>query len=141
LSEPAERSRRKGRRSEITRTGRRRLNVDPLWDLTSELRHFARERRWTYYHSPKNLAMALAVEAAELMEIFQWLSPGESRKLKAGAIERAEEEIGDILIYLIRLADRLAISPVQAAKNKLEKNKAKYPVEKARGNAKKYTEF
>jgi NTP pyrophosphatase (non-canonical NTP hydrolase) len=126
---------------EKPRTGRERLNVDPLRELTSELRKFARERRWTKYHSPKNLAMALAVEAAELMEIFQWLSPGESRKLKAGTIGRVEEEIGDVLIYLIRLADRLAISPVEAAKNKMEKNKAKYPVEKARGNPRKYNEF
>ena len=142
LREPPKKPRREGRRSEKTSTCPRRLDVDdPLRDLRSELRGFARERKWTKYHSPKNLAMALAVEAAELMEIFQWLSPGESRNLKSGTLERAEEEIGDVLIYIIRLADRLSISPVEAAKKKMEKNRTRYPVDKAKGNAKKYTEF
>jgi dCTP diphosphatase len=110
-------------------------------DLIDDLRVFARERDWNQYHTPKNLSMALAVEAAELMEIFQWLTPAESRKLKP--IERAEvkDEIGDVMIYLVRLADRLSISPLEAARAKLVKSRRKYPVEKARGNARKYTKF
>ncbi len=109
--------------------------------LVQDLRAFAAERDWDRFHSPKNLSMALVIEASELMEIFQWLSPTESCRLKPSDLARVEDEIGDVMIYLVRLADRLSISPVDAAHKKLQKSKEKYPVHKARGNAKKYTEF
>ncbi len=120
---------------------RRVARKDPFHNLILELRAFARERDWDKYHTPKNLSMALAVEAAELMEIFQWLTPAQSAKLNPGELAEVEDEIGDIMIYLVRLADRLSLSPVDAAHKKLEKSRKKYPVEKARGNAKKYTKF
>lgn len=112
-----------------------------LENLRIEIRAFAREREWDKYHTPKNLSMALAVEASELMEIFQWLTPSESNNLKPVERAEVEAEIGDIMIYLVRLADRLKISPLAAARKKLEMNKEKYPLDKARGNAKKYTKF
>jgi len=109
--------------------------------LTKELRVFAKERDWEQFHSPKNLSMALVVEVSEILEIFQWLTPEESNKIKGEKLARVKEEIGDVMIYLTRLADCLSISPLEAAFEKLEKNRNKYPVDKARGNAKKYTEF
>ncbi len=123
------------------RSGAASAGCMSLKELVDDIRAFAIERDWGKYHTPKNLSMALAIEASELMEIFQWLTPRESRKL--GDIEKkeAEDEIGDVLIYLLRLADSLSISPVDAARKKLVKNRTKYPVEKSRGNAKKYTRF
>lgn len=114
---------------------------DSLNHLIEEIRVFSEERDWQQFHSPKNLSMALVVEASEILEIFQWLTREESQGLKGARLARVKEEIGDVLIYLIRLADRLSISPVDAAHEKLRKNRKKYPIEKARGNAKKYTEF
>ncbi len=85
--------------------------------------------------------MALAVEAGEILEIFQWLKEDESRRIGGEKLKDIEDELGDVLIYLVRLADSLSIPLLEAAFKKLEKNKAKYPISKARGNAKKYTEF
>jgi len=110
-------------------------------DLTNKLRRFAKERDWEQFHSPKNLSMALAVEAGEILEIFQWLTQEESQKLDGKRLERVKEEMGDVMIYLVRLSDCLGISLLEAAFEKLERNQNKYPIEKARGNAKKYTEF
>jgi NTP pyrophosphatase (non-canonical NTP hydrolase) len=112
-----------------------------LDELREQLRQFARERDWDQFHSPKNLAMALAVEAAELLENFQWLTEEQSRELDPEAREAVRREIADVLLYLIRLGDRLGIDPVDAAKRKLVENARKYPVEKARGSRKKYTEL
>jgi dCTP diphosphatase len=112
-----------------------------LDDLKNGIRAFAREREWEKFHTPKNLSMALAVEASELMEIFQWLTPAESENLSPIQRAEAEAEIGDIMIYLVGLADRLSVSPVAAAQKKLEMNKEKYPSDKARGNAQKYTKL
>jgi NTP pyrophosphatase (non-canonical NTP hydrolase) len=112
-----------------------------LDDLAKEIKEFAKNRDWEQFHSPKNLSMALVVEASELMEIFQWLTPEESEKLTRTQFAKVKDEIGDVMIYLVRLADCLSISPVGAAHEKLHKNKDRYPVEKARGSAKKYTEF
>ena len=112
-----------------------------LSSLRDKLREFARERDWDQFHTPKNLAMALAVEAAELMEHFQWLGSDESSKLDADARAKVAEEIGDVLIYLVRLADRLGIDPLRAAEEKLEQNRRKYPADVVRGKAKKYTEY
>jgi NTP pyrophosphatase (non-canonical NTP hydrolase) len=114
---------------------------DRIEYLTATLREFATARDWNQFHTPKNLAMALAAEAGELLEIFQWLTPEASSNLPPEKLLRAKEEIGDIQIYLARLADQLGIDPVAAAEEKVADNQNKYPVDKARGNAKKYTEF
>jgi dCTP diphosphatase len=110
-------------------------------ELIRKLREFATERDWEQFHSPKNLSMALAVEIAEILEHFQWLTQEESRNLKPGVKMKVREEIGDVQIYLARLADQLGISPIEAALEKLEINRVKYPPEKARGKATKSTDF
>lgn len=110
-------------------------------ELIKKIRIFAHERDWEQFHSPKNLSMALVVEASEILEIFQWLSEEESRNLDPKTIARVKEEIGDVQIYIARLADQLGISPLEAAYEKLKKNKKKYPIDKAKGSAKKYTDF
>ena len=109
--------------------------------LRDQMREFARLRDWDQFHSPKNLAMALSVEAAELLENFQWLTEEQSRAPSAEAKSAASDEIADVLLYLVRLADGLGIDPVDAARRKLVANARKYPVDKARGIAKKYTEL
>jgi len=109
--------------------------------LIKKLRKFADERDWEQFHSPKNLSMALAVEVGEILECFQWLTEEQSKNLDAEALRRVKEEIGDVQIYLARLADQLGFSPLEAAEEKLKQNKKKYPVEKAKGKAKKYTEL
>jgi dCTP diphosphatase len=110
-------------------------------DLIKELRKFAKDRDWEKFHSPKNLSMALAVEAAEIMELFQWLTEEQSRNLDKKTLKRIKREIGDVQIYLARLADKLGFSPVEAAMTKIRENKRKYPVRKARGIATKYSDF
>lgn len=100
---------------------------DPLEALKRELRVFARDRRWEEYHTPKNLAMALAVEASELLEIFQWLTPEESRRLPPREKSHLGEEIADVLIYLTRLADICGVDVLDAVRDKMIKNAAKYP--------------
>jgi dCTP diphosphatase len=112
-----------------------------LTDLARRLRDFARERDWAKFHTPKNLAMALAVEAAELMEHFQWLGSRASAKLDEKSLAQVRQEIGDVLIYLVRLADRLGIDPLAAAAEKIRINQRKYPADRVRGKAKKYTEY
>ena len=114
------------------------MSLDTLRDA---LRAFAAARDWEQFHSPKNLSMALSVEAAELMEHFQWLTEAQSLALAPDALGRVKEEIADVLLYLVRLSDRLDIDPLEAAREKLAANEAKYPVEKARGTARKYTEL
>lgn len=115
--------------------------MNSLDELRDALRAFAAERQWERFHSPKNLAMALAAEVGELLEPLQWLSEDESRDPSPAARSAIREEIADVLIYLVRLADRLEIDLLDAASAKLESNAAKYPVEKARGNATKYDRF
>lgn len=110
-------------------------------ELIKKLRKFADERDWEQFHSPKNLSMALVVEAGEILECFQWLTEEQSRNLDSETLKRVKEEIGDVQIYLARLADQIGFSPLEAAEEKLEQNKKKYPVEKAKGRAKKYTEL
>jgi dCTP diphosphatase len=109
--------------------------------LREKLRDFAAARDWDQFHSPKNLAMALSVEAGELLEIFQWLTEEQSRGLTPEAHAAASDEIADVLLYLIRLGDQLGIDPVAAAQKKLLENAKKYPADKARGSSKKYTEL
>ena len=115
--------------------------MDDLEALRQHIAEFARERDWEQFHSPKNLAMALIVEAAELVEHFQWLKQEESFELPADKREAVEHELADILVYLVRIADRLDIDLLRAAGRKMAANGVKYPVEKARGNSKKYTEY
>ncbi len=99
-------------------------------ELFEKVRLFREERGWDKFHSPKNLAMALMVEAAELAEHFQWLTEEESRDLPEEELLKVKDEIGDVLIYLVNLADKLALDPVQAAHDKIVKNIEKYPVER-----------
>jgi NTP pyrophosphatase (non-canonical NTP hydrolase) len=116
----------------------------PLTDLDrlrERLREFAAARDWDQFHSPKNLAMALSAEAGELLEIFQWLTEEQSASLPAAAHAAASDEIADVLLYLIRLCDRLGIDPIAAAERKLLANAEKYPADKARGHSRKYTEL
>jgi dCTP diphosphatase len=112
-----------------------------MQELMKKLRSFAKERDWEQFHSPKNLSMALAVEAAEIMEHFQWLTEEQSRNLDQKTLEKVKEEIADTQIYLARLADQLGVDPITAANEKLIKNASKYPIDKAKGSAKKYTDL
>lgn len=114
---------------------------DRLKALEDAVERFARERRWGKFHTPKNLAMGVAVEAAELAEIFQWLTPAQSKRLSGRAREHLEEELADVYIYLLKLARAYGVDLVEAGHKKLVKNALKYPVEKSRGLAKKYTDL
>jgi dCTP diphosphatase len=113
-------------------------SIDGLRDV---LRQFALDRDWNQFHSPKNLAIALSVEAAELLEHFQWMSEAASTTLSAEQMAEVREEAADVLLYLIRLADKLGIDLLTAASEKIALNAKKYPVERARGSSKKYTEL
>ncbi|MCW8955985.1 MAG: nucleotide pyrophosphohydrolase, partial [Gammaproteobacteria bacterium] len=99
------------------------------------------QRDWNQFHSPKNLAMALNVEAAELLEHFQWLTEQQSSSLDAETLAEVADEIADIQVYLIRLADKLDINIVTATQTKIDKNAQKYPADKVRGQSKKYTKY
>ena len=109
-----------------------------LTTLQHQLREFAHERDWDQFHTPKNLAMALMVEAAELQEIFQWLTPQQSAQLNDKQRAQVEEEVADVLLYLCRLADVLNVDLITAAQAKLQRNAEKYPPAKAKGRADKY---
>ena len=115
--------------------------ADSLAGLQDAIEAFVAERDWAQFHTPKNLAMGVAIEAAEIMEHFLWCSGEESRTLVPSKRDEVASEIADVLIYLVRLGDQLGIDPVAAARAKLVENARKYPVEKSRGNAKKYTEL
>ncbi len=117
------------------------MNNTDLASLRDLLREFAAERDWEQFHTPKNLASALSVEAAELLEHFQWLTPEESMQLTGEALAGVRDELADVLLYLIRLADRLDVDLLAAAHSKIAANARKYPVDKARGSARKYTEL
>ena len=112
-----------------------------LTRLRDRLRAFAAARDWEQFHAPKNLAIALSVEAAELLEHFQWVSEQASRSMPADTLAAIDEEIADVFLYLIRLADVLKVDLVRAAERKIDRNAQKYPVDKARGTARKYTEL
>jgi len=116
-------------------------NQSDLLMLRDKLRAFAEARDWDQFHSPKNLSMALMVEVAELMEHFQWLTEAQSGNLVAEKKVVVAEELADILLYLVRLSDKLEVNLLEAALHKLEKNAAKYPAEQVRGSAKKYSEY
>lgn len=112
-----------------------------LEELKERLRVFSAERDWNQFHNPKNLAMALSVEAAELLELFQWLTPEQSATPDDGRRRRVAEELADVLWFLVRIADRLDIDLLQAAESKLEQNAKKYPAERVRGQSRKYDEY
>ena len=110
-----------------------------MQQLKQKINKFIRERDWEQYHDPKNLAMALSVEVTELLEIFQWKETGE--ELSAKEQQALAQEIGDVLIYLLELADKFEIDVVQAAEEKLVLNERKYPVDLVRGKSDKYTRY
>jgi dCTP diphosphatase len=112
-----------------------------MLELRDTLRKFCAERDWDQFHSPKNLASALSVEAAELLEHFQWLTEAESKDLPPAKLAEVRDEMADVLVYLVRLADKLDVNLLDAAAQKIEKNAAKYPAEKVRGSMKKYTDY
>ena len=112
-----------------------------LDELKERVRAFVAERDWDRFHSPKNLAMALSVEASELVELFQWMTEEESNALDPERRRRVAEELADVLWFLVRLSDRLGIDLLEAAERKLAANAAKYPVDRVRGLSKKYNEY
>ena len=109
--------------------------------LKKAVQQFREERDWGQFNSPKNLAMALTVECAELAEHFQWLSQSQSRNLPADKKEAVKEELGDVLIYLVNLADVLGVDLLEAGFEKLAKNRNKYPAQRVKGKALKYDEY
>ncbi len=112
-----------------------------LKEISQRLREFADARDWEQFHSPKNLSMALSVEAGELVECFQWLTEEQSYDLSASQLNAVAEEIADVQLYLIRLADKLGVDIADAVEKKIEKNGAKYPADRVKGSSKKYTEY
>jgi len=117
------------------------MSSSDLSKLKHRLRDFAKARDWDQFHSPKNLSMALSAEVAEIIEHFQWLTEEQSQNLPDNKLKEVETELADTLIYLVRLADKLDIDLLKAAENKIDENEQRYPVDKAKGNAKKYTEL
>ena len=113
-------------------------NIDTL---VARIRAFRDERDWMQFHNPKDMAAAISIEAAELQEIFLWKPSSDSIQITAGERERVQEEIADIAIYLLELADNVDIDLIGAVSAKLAKNATKYPVAQARGSSKKYTEY
>lgn len=117
------------------------IQPPPLSALSEALQAFADKRDWQQFHTPKNLSMALTVEAGEILEIFQWMTPQQSLSLNDAKNIELADELGDTFIYLVRLADMAGIDLMAAAQSKLEKNKAKYPAAIVKGSPKKYTEY
>lgn len=115
--------------------------MQDLESVRQRLREFAAVRDWDQFHSPKNLSMALSVEASELVECFQWLTEEQSRSLSADQLAAVTDEIADVQLYLIRLADKIGVDISVAIEQKIKKNEAKYPAEKVKGSSKKYTEY
>ncbi len=109
--------------------------MNEIASLSQRLREFAQAREWEQFHSPKNLAMALIVEAAELVEHFQWLKEDQSYKMSDQKREEVAMEMADIFIYLLRIAERLDVDLVDATNRKVEINEGRYPVEESKGKA------
>lgn len=117
------------------------MQFNELENLRIELRKFVSDRDWNKFHSPKNLAAGLNIESSELLEIFLWLTEDESYNLNEDKLQRLKDEIGDIMIFLLNLTDKFNLNLLDCAREKLEKNKIKYPTEKVKGSAKKYDEY
>lgn len=115
--------------------------MDRIQKLIERIRSFNREREWEIFHTPKNLSMSIAIEAAEIMEHFQWLSGDESYNLSRDKLELLADEIADVFIYLLNLSDKLGIDIIKEANRKIDKNALKYPVERFKGSRKKYNEL
>ena len=115
--------------------------MDDLEALKIKLKKFADDRDWDQFHSPKNLSMALSVEASELVECFQWLTEEQSQNLSPEQLSAVIDEIADVQVYLLRLATRLDVNILDAVEQKMVKNAAKYPADKVRGSAKKYDQY
>ena len=109
-------------------------------NIQNQLQNFASERDWEQFHTPKNLAMALSVEAAELVEIFQWLNPEQSKLPDKRQLELINSEVADIAMYLLRFCDLLDVNLEDAIQTKIVKNAEKYPINLSKGNAKKYNQ-
>lgn len=109
--------------------------------LREIVRQFVDERDWDQFHTPKNLSAALTVEAAELLEHFQWLHTGRADELGADKLLEVRHEMADVLVYLVRLADKLDVDLLAAVEEKMVLNRAKYPADKVRGDARKYHEY
>lgn len=111
--------------------------------IQQKLREFARERDWEQFHTPKNVAIALSVEASELLEIFQWMSDQQVINVKSDikTMEKISHEVADVMLYLLRFADVLSLDLNEIIENKIKLNEIKYPIEKSRGTAKKYTDL
>ena len=109
--------------------------------IRDQLSVFAAERDWDQFHTPKNLSAALCVEAAELLEHFQWLQTGNPEELTARKYQEIRHEMADVLVYLIRLADKLDVDLSAAVEEKMQLNRLKYPADKVRGDARKYSEY
>lgn len=112
-----------------------------IQQLQADLRRFAEERDWGQFHTPKNLAASLSIEAAEVLEHFQWLTDAQSAQLSDEKRREVGHEIADVLLYLLQLADKLDIDPLAAAREKLAINAARYPVDQVKGSSRKYTEL
>jgi len=115
--------------------------ADSLIELRQKIDAFVNERDWAQFHSPKNLAMAMIVEAAELVEHFQWDTIQESYDLSADKRQEVAHELADTFVYLLRLAEVTGIDLIQAANDKIALNAIKYPVDKAKGSNAKYTVY
>lgn len=109
--------------------------------LQDAMQRFSEERDWDQFHSPKNLAMALTIEASELQECFQWLTEAQSKELDDMQLSAVRDEIADVQLYLVHLAAKLNVNIEAACWAKMEKNAEKYPVELAKGSARKYTSY
>jgi dCTP diphosphatase len=115
--------------------------TDSLRDLARQLDQFAKDRDWQQFHSPKNLASALVVEASELLEHFQWMTEEQSRELAPERRDAVGAEMADVLLYLVQLATVLGLDPISTAQAKLKLNEQRYPVSLARGSNRKYDEL
>ena len=112
-----------------------------LAQIRDIMRQFVSERDWDQFHTPKNLATALSVEASELLEPFQWLVSGDAGELDEAKLTAIRHEMADVLVYLVRLADKLDVDLFQAVQEKMVLNRAKYPADKVRGDSRKYSEY
>jgi dCTP diphosphatase len=110
-------------------------------ELKKSISKFAQAREWEKFHTPKNIVMALSVEASELLELFQWLTPVESTQLNKVQKAQVADELSDVIVYATRLADLLDINLKSSIKSKMKKNARKYPAKLVKGSAKKYTEY
>jgi NTP pyrophosphatase (non-canonical NTP hydrolase) len=116
-------------------------SMSEINNLLDRLRVFATDRDWEQFHSPKNISMALAVEASELLEHFQWMTEADSRALDPEQKAEVADEVADVFLYILRLCDQMDIDLIKTANQKIDKNALKYPVEKSKGRSTKYNKL